>query len=76
MYASQVLYEKERRMKDDEIQFLQQFVSHLPRTQRYVCEHSCELLGVINESACLLWGLQLLWPFYPANTDKLQLSTK
>jgi len=34
-----------------------QSVSQLPCTQRYVCEHICELLGSIIPSACLVWGL-------------------
>jgi len=55
------LYEKEERKKegrkeeDDEIQLYRRSVSQLPRTQRYVRECFCELLGSIILSACLVW---------------------
>ena len=43
--------------KDDEIGLFRQSVFQLPRTQRYVCEYYCELLGSIILSARLVWGL-------------------
>ena len=45
-----------RKKKDDEIQLFRQSVSQLPRTQRYVREYLCELLGSIILSACLGLG--------------------
>jgi len=45
-----------RKKKDDEIQLFRRSVSQLPRTQRYVREYFCELLGSIILSACLVWA--------------------
>jgi len=38
-----------RRKKDDEIRLFRRSVSQLPRTQRYVRECFCELLGIVSE---------------------------
>jgi len=48
---------RRRKKEDDEIRLFRRSVSQLPRTQRYVRECFCELLGSIILSACLVWGL-------------------
>ena len=53
-----------KKKEDDEIQLFGGSVSQLPHTQRYVRKYICELLGSIILSACLVWGLQLLWPLF------------
>ena len=48
---------KKKKEDDDEIRLFRPSVSQLTRTQRYVFEYICELLGSIILSACLVWGL-------------------
>ena len=47
---------RKKKEEDDEIGILQQLVSRLPRTLRYVSECFCELLGSVILSACLVWA--------------------
>jgi len=55
-----------RKKKDDEIGLSHRPVSQLPRTQRYVREYVCEMLGSINLDAC--FGVCNLFGHYLGNT--------
>jgi len=49
--------EEQEREEDDKIRLFWQSVSQLLHTQRECLRVFCELLGSINLSECLVWGL-------------------
>jgi len=66
---------KKEEEEDDKIQLFRRSVSQLPRSQRYVSEYFCELLGSIILCMLSLWfvaSLATIWVIH--NYGKFKIS--